>query len=56
MSIRDEINRKILTYEDAMLLLGRDETFAKAILGYVRREMLDVLERVDREPQRKKAA
>jgi hypothetical protein len=54
--IRDEINRKILAYEEAALQLGRHETVAKACLSYARKEMLEVLERVDRAPFRKASA
>ena len=56
MSIRDEINRKILAYEDAMQRIGEHETVARAILNYARNEMLEVLARVDCEPMRKHAA
>lgn len=56
MSIREEINRKILAYEDAMSLLGEHEGAARAILNYVRKEMLEVLANADRAPLRKEAA
>lgn len=56
MSIRDEINRKIMAYEAAMDLLGKHETVARACVSYARKEMLEVLERVDRAPSRKVAA
>lgn len=56
MSIRDEITRKILAYEEAVDLLGKDETTARAILNYARKEMIEVLERADRAPIRKEAA
>jgi hypothetical protein len=54
-SLRDEINRKILAYEQALGMLGKHETVARGILNYARNEMLEVLERVDREPLRRAA-
>ena len=56
MSIRDEINRKILAYEDAIGLLAPDETVARSLLNYARAEMLEVLAKADNSPIRKKAA
>ncbi len=52
ISIREAINDKILAYETAERMLGEHETAARNILGYARKQMLDVLETVDREPRR----
>jgi hypothetical protein len=54
-SLRAEINHKILAYEQALDMLGKHETVARGILNYARNEMLEVLERVDREPLRRAA-
>ena len=56
MSLRDEINRKILAYEEAMQQLSKHETTARAILNYARNEMLEVLATVDCEPRQRYAA
>ena len=51
-NIRDAINDKILAYEAAEKMLGEHEVAARNILEYARKQMLDVLGTVEREPRR----
>lgn len=54
--LRDELNRKILAYEDAMQRLGAHETLARSFLNYARNEMIEALSAADCEPRRKRVA